>query len=1360
MSGARKKRVPRPSPVEQHAEWLGLLAPDGPFLAAEVLTEAFNAGLPDLAADRRDRIRQGWSEVQGAPDLLADRWIELIIGELLGWKDGYRAAPDRSGPAPRPDFTLTGPGHRGGREDRLLFYRLPWGTDPAASTREGPSPVEAAAARCREAEVPLALVTDGRFWALVHARPAEPTSVGVYDADLWLEEPLLLRSFTALLAGRQVQVPPVGRNGEAPSDSTASLFARSADRQSELTDELGLQVRRAVELLVAELARLDRESRGAVLAHVGERDVYRGALTVLMRMVFLLYAEEQRLLPTDDLYAEHYSVGRLHDRLAEDRTRHGEEVADRRAAAWPRLLALFNGIHGGAEHPDLRLPAYGGALFSPEAFPWLEAFQVSDRVVFQILDALVMLAPKRKNGTPTRISYKGLGVEDIGHIYEGLLEFSCLKVEEAYVGLKGKREPELPLAALEERASAGEEVFRAYLMEQMGVTSRQLDAMLAVEATPERQAALQAAWDSSEELAERTAPYAGLLRDDLRGDPAVFPAHSVLFTQVGERRRTGTHYTPRSLAEKVVRHTLAPLVYAPGPAEGADEADWKVRPAGELLALKVCDPAMGSGAFLVAAVRYLAERVVEAWQRDGLPEEASRVLGPGCDRDEVLLYAKRKVAGSCIYGVDRDDMAVSLAKLSLWLETLAKNKPFSFLDHALRCGDSLVGLVREEQVRAFHTDPVQGRIINLRVGSDAEEAITAALRDIAGLRTRIEELPPANDPEDVRHRAELLKKADARAERLRLVCDAVVAAALAAERYAELDLEEHEKKLQDGAAKKVNWQEAYNRLLLRLVDEIPSLLDEESYDFLKENDLESRVRDWLTGVRDEPIRPFHWALEFPEVMGGRGFDAVVGNPPFIGGQRLTGTIGADVREYLVVDIAGGKRGSADLCSYFLLRNLALAPEGRTGIIATNTIAQGDTREVGLDQVVDGGWTVYRAEKSRKWPGSANVHVSLVWAGHAGEQEKPVLDGGRVNGITPSLDPRSRVTGNPYRLVANEDQSFIGSYVLGEGFVLTPEQAQELIEADPKNKDVLFPYLNGKDLNSRPDCSPSRWVINFGAMSEEEAREYSGPFEIVERLVKPFRMKNNRKVYRDYWWQYGEKRPYLQGAIFDLDRVLVIALVSKTVMPVFSPACHVFAHKLAVFAVSNYSSLGVLSSSFHYHWAWTRSSTMKDDLNYSPSDVYETFPWPRMVDRISGLSGELDEFRRSVMLDRRLGLTKLYSQIHDSAHVGDAELDRLREIHVEIDEAVKDAYGWDDLDLEHGHHETPQGVRWTVSPQARTEILDRLLELNHARHQEEVEKGIWSPKKKRRKRVKAAPLPTEASPSVEDGGLFVPDGALF
>jgi hypothetical protein len=512
-----------------------------------------------------------------------------------------------------------------------------------------------------------------------------------------------------------------------------------------------------------------------------------------------------------------------------------------------------------------------------------------------------------------------------------------------------------------------------------------------------------------------------------------------------------------------------------------------------------------------------------------------------------------------------------------------------------------------------------------------------------------------------------------------------------------------------------------------------------------------------------------------------GFDAVVGNPPFLGGQRLTGRIGEDLREYLIQQIGRDKRGSADLCTYFLLRDLSLAPSGRVGIIATNTIAQGDTREVGLDQVVEMGWMIYRAEKSQPWPGTAALEVALVWAGHPGRDEVRILDGDRVADITASLDPPSRIIGNPYRLAANAGQSFQGSIVLGTGFILEPEEAHALITKDPRNMAVLYPYLTGEDLNSRWDCSAGRWIINFHDWPKSQAESYTDAFSQVLSLVKPERAVNSySKHARENWWLYERRRPELYSAIADLDRVAVIALVSRLVMPAMVDTRQVLSHKLGVFATDQLGHLAFLSSAFHSAWAWRMSSTMKADLNYSPSDVYETLPQPKLTSQMDHFGEELDTHRRAVMADRRTGMTSLYHLVN-SETARNEDIERLRKIHQEIDEAVHEAYAlaeeqepgirkfearaasvplpaWREIKLGHGFHETRQGVRFTISPQARVDVLDKLLALNHYRHGQEVERGLHSGKRRQASKKKAAGRP--AASGFDDGALFQPEGTMF
>ncbi|MFC8310789.1 Eco57I restriction-modification methylase domain-containing protein [Streptomyces olivaceus] len=1384
-TAAAKKRVPPkgtiPTPTEQHEDWLRLLRPDGPFVSLPVLVGAFPQGLDTIPPETWTRLRQAWAEVQEDPALLRPAWEKLVLAELLGWRspglrEGAAIPESLHAGANTPDAVLLGPGESGGLTPRALLFRTDdWAASLTRPRGDRPALVDQAADLCRARQVPLALLTNGPEWALVHARPKEATTVAVFDADLWSEEPLLARAFATLLTASRVVRPPLNAEGK-PSDSTAGLFARTTAAQSEVTDTLGRQVREAVSLLVAEVSRLDRESHGALLRDVPAKQVYEGALTVMMRLVFLLYAEEQRLLPSgDELYDASYAVGPLHEELRTARRLHGGELGDRSAATWPRLLATFTAIHGGSTHDLLWIPPYGGSLFDPARFPWLVGAKVTDRVVYEILDALLTLRARKGFKGEERLSYKGLDVEQIGHVYEGLLEYGCHWADEPYVGVSfgrdKKYEAVLPLARLEEWAAAGtlaDEVAAA-----SGTKAPTVTKALAKPAVVT--AELETACGSDPALTERAVAFSGLYGVDLRGEPKVWPAGSVVVVRSGNRRDTGTHYTPKALAEEVVEHTLAPLCFAPGPAEGAEPGVWRAKTADELLELRVLDPAMGSGAFLVSACRYLSDRVVDAWARDGLPPEIARDVDAD-DREQLHQVARRLVADRCLYGVDRDSMAVELAKLSLWLVTLAKGRPFSFLDHALRCGDSLVGVIDVEQVKAFHLDS-GARQLSPEV-SRALDVTETLLSDAAELRRKIESTA-VTDIRVIRDKAELLEQADALSGKLRLAADAVVGAALAAEGISDEEATDisgvesvggargraaHAEAKEDAKAK------AYRNRLEAVAGLVAAAMGDGAG--AEEAAVRARgiVAGWLKGPRAEAVRPLHWPLEFPEVMGvggSSGFDAVVGNPPFLGGKKLTGALGQDYREYLVNRLAGGTRGHADLCAYFLLRNLVIAPGRRVGVIATNTIAQGDTREVGLDRAAVGGWTVYRATKSQPWPGAAALEVSLLWMGQRiNNGEIPALNGRVVEGITTSLNPKSRTSGNPFNLAANEGQSFIGSYILGKGFILTPEEARDLIDREPKNAEVLFPYLNGEDLNQRPGAEASRWVINFHDWPEMQAAEYTDVFAIVQQNVKPERQRTKpdgtyalRKPLPERWWQYADKRPALVAAIADLERAVVLARVSSTAVPMRCSTHQVLSDALTVFATDSAAQLAILTSAAHYSWAIQRASSLKGDLRYTPSDVYETFPRPRETQKLHSVGQLLEGAQSAVMDDQDIGLTALYKRVHDSSDVS-PEVQQIREAHIAVDQAVMEAYGWTDIDLKHGFQPTPQGDRFTIATDVQVELLDRLLELNHARYKKELDEGLHTPEAKKRRaaarkaKAKAHAAARNPRPAAEDdGGLF-------
>ncbi|NJO82787.1 MAG: hypothetical protein HC828_08135 [Blastochloris sp.] len=501
----------------------------------------------------------------------------------------------------------------------------------------------------------------------------------------------------------------------------------------------------------------------------------------------------------------------------------------------------------------------------------------------------------------------------------------------------------------------------------------------------------------------------------------------------------------------------------------------------------------------------------------------------------------------------------------------------------------------------------------------------------------------------------------------------------------------------------------------------------------------------------EVIGPLFGALEQqPLAQDGLGFAAIVGNPPFQGGKLITGTLGVPYRDYLVEYLAHGTRGHADLCAYFFLRmGNALQKTGQFGLIATNTIAQGDTREVGLDQLIDTGFTIPRAVPSRPWPGLASVEVAHVYVRRGEWQSQFVLDDEIVGTISSLLTATGTTKGKPCQLLQNKGKSFNGSYVLGMGFVLDSEQAQFLIEKDKRNRDVLFPYLNGEDLNSRYDQSSSRWVINFYDWTLERAETYPDLMKVVQEKVKPDRTRLNekdefalRKPLPQRWWQYADRRPALYATIANMERVLVVAATSRTLAFVFSKTGTVFSHATYVFALDKGQQFAVMQSAFHEVWAREYASSMKGDLRYTPSDVFETFPFPASFADLDTIGETYHAHRQSVMLQIQEGLTKTYNRFHNLKEHS-TDIAELRRLHVEMNHAVAAAYGWGDLDLGHGFHETKQGLRYTISEAARRTVLDRLLALNHQRYAEEIalglhDKGAKKSQKGIRKSIKRSP----------------------
>lgn len=1340
-----------------HDDWLSLIEISGPFLAVTVLKEAFSLGLEELDGIKRKRLRQAYEEWREALELedtqfaeLHVAWIDEVLsrglefdeddkGDVLKRSDwcaaNLQASLPEHGVTLSPDFAVID--EQRANKPLLLIQTYVQDVDLDATLKQdswAATPADRMVQMCRSLGCRLGLVTNGERWMLVDAPVGAVTTFASWYARIWSQEPITLQAFVHLLGIRRFFVDEC--------EQLPALFDRSLKFQDEVTDALGEQVRRAVEVLIQTLDKADQDRNRELLYDITEPELYEAALTVMMRLVFLLSAEERGLLLMgDERYEANYALSTLRMQLRKE----SEEILERRWDAWSRLLAIFRAVFGGIEHENLRLPALGGSLFDPDRFPFLEGrakgsnwridaakpLPIDNRTVLLLLEAIQQFQGRT-------LSYRALDVEQIGYVYEGLLERTVKRINEVTLELDATKNAKIPWVKLAELDSArldGASRIAELLQERSGSSASRVrnDLEKTVEDTLADR--LLTACQGDTKLRDRVKPYTHLLRTDPWGYPLVYPAGSFIVTSGSGRRETGTHYTPKSLTEAIVAETLTPLTYV-GPAEGTPRDQWVLKSPAELLDLKICDPAMGSGAFLVQACRWLSDRLLEAWSQaealgktvsvdgDALDAAATKEPLPR-DSEARTVIARRLIAERCLYGVDLNPLAVELAKLSIWLVTLSKGRPFGFLDHNLRCGDSLLGIHKLEQLIELAMRP-NGKRQQSLFGQNIERAVREAIE----LRLQLREMP-IRDIRDVEAMANL----DADARR-RLEVPESIADVLIGEVFTSGG---------NGTA--------FEGAMVSLSVQAGQAIDGDR-DVLAS----MRRRSIAALTTDLPAdksarRPFHWPLEFPEVFTQErsGFDAIVGNPPFLGGKRISGITGTAFRDWLVSHIAEGRRGSADLVAYFFLRAWSLIRnEGGFGLLAVNTIAEGDTRQVGLEVMVKAGAVIHAAYPNEPWPGKAAVITSRIHV-HKGEWRGECSLGGRpATFVSAYLSDQEEWS--PKALKAAKNIAFIGSYVLGKGFVLSPEEAQRMLDADPKNSDVIFPYLNGEDLNSDSEQRASRWVISFWDWSEERARTYKQPWDWVTEHVKPERQRRDengkfvlRKPLPERWWQYGDKRPGLYHAIgrghhFEQHpkdwmqsqhrqkRVLACSLVSKYLGVASLPADWIFAHRLAVFATESMGAFALLASSINDVWARKNSSSLETRLNYAPSDAFETLPLCDLTERqLEEIGTRYEAHRRKLCILHGLGLTDLYNRFHDSTEQ-DSDFVTCRELHAETDLAVARAYGWADLDLNHGFHEVqylPENdrIRFTISETARIEVLRRLSELNRQRNEEEVAQGL-------------------------------------
>jgi hypothetical protein len=691
-------------------------------------------------------------------------------------------------------------------------------------------------------------------------------------------------------------------------------------------------------------------------------------------------------------------------------------------------------------------------------------------------------------------------------------------------------------------------------------------------------------------------------------------------------------------------------------------------------------------------------------------------------------------------------MAVDLARLSLWLATLAREHEFTFLDHALKAGDSLVGLSQAE-MRAAHWDETKPGLPLLQGLID--ERVEAALAGRAEIRDAPDDVTRAI--QEVRHRT-----VERRLEHARWIGDAVIAAFFSASK-ASL----RERKRQEVES----WLQSADRALW--------------------DRLQATAKSLREGEPHERIRPFHWEIEFPEVFARAdpGFDAIVGNPPFAGKNTMAAGHRPGYGGWLQ-SLHAGAHGNADLVAHFFRRAFGLLRRGGAfGLIATNTIGQGDTRATGLAAILARGGTITRATRRLKWPGESAVVVSVVHL-VKGQARSPILDGCQVRRISAYL-VEGDLDDAPAPLAANVGKAFQGSIVLGLGFTFDDRnlakgsspiaEMDRLIARDPRNAERIFPYIGGEEVNTSPTHAHHRYVINFedfplrredlGARWEQAderqqrhwlrngivpldyaaqvAADWPDLLTIVEGRVKPERDRlgdnGDARRRKKFWWLWGRYTPGLYQTIACIPSVLVIGAAASAYHTVAQlSSALIFSHKLIVVASHGSSGLASLQSRCHELWSARLGSTrgVADDLTYNPTQVFRTFPFPDGFESDAALEAAGEAYhahRAAMMIERNEGLTKTYNRFHDRAERA-ADIQRLRDLHAEMDRAVLRAYGWEDLAEraepvfldEDDEPEFAYQGRLSWPSDFRDEVLARLLELNAARHAEEVRLGLVTP----------------------------------
>ncbi len=926
--------------------WWTTLKHEGVLLSPPVLEDTFPDGPPEIREREIDKLRRNYREFRNNPDQLRS-WLDTVFEDLLdhtsGWEKEHLVSDEHTYQDLKPNRVLVDEDD----DPRLAV----WIDDDRVTDDDGePGRIGIYSGRrtyadlvklLRNTEIPIGILTNGHQFRVVNAT-LDRESWTEWDTEAWFEGGEgrdSLQGFYGLLSDEVLASP-----AEDEEDSLIDKIEESRDRQADLSDVMGTQVRESVEMLLQELdsvlMEVDEETREEILAPLKERDInrqeelrarYQASIRIIMRLVVALYAESRELFPKENpVYYDSYSVEGLFRELREAKIEESEEALEKQYGAWPRLQSLSRLIYHGSPHPDIPMQSYGGRLFRPpsedgedDVLAGIEVFEhdevrITDATILEILENL-KIAEFRSGGSRRRgpVDFSELRTEYIGMMYEGLLDYDLREAreeDEGIVFLNVGDKPALPFSVLEDLDEEGIETLIENLKDETSGSFLTEEKVKRTQISEESSVSEDEPEEGSSSLRSRLhtwarrvvevtgvyMPHPNSVRamdpttvEKAKSEAAnklierfVPPGGTYLVTWSGNRKSSGTFYTPPEMAIPTVKRSLQPVLYE----EKGD--NYVPKPPKEILDTQICDPAVGSGTFLIASLNHITEVLEESFEfhiisdmeRDeeikttigedaqGLLNEELLTITPGEEnwREKFEVQLRRIVVERCLYGVDINPLAVEFAKLSLWIETLSDDLPFSFLDHKIRVGNSLIGTWTSE----FLTYPIGAW---KREGGDGEDGQRTQRID----KIREETIIPQLETERKRHKHDTSWFKDDRPDTSKIL-----------ERANSLFQEVHKAQHigdQEQVWEKFNSDSDIQQLRYLMDrwcalwfwpvnnDSIPVLEPSQFYDDFSNAEL----RDIVTDLSSKH-RFFHWEIEFPDVFmrDQPGFDAIVGNPPW------------------------------------------------------------------------------------------------------------------------------------------------------------------------------------------------------------------------------------------------------------------------------------------------------------------------------------------------------------------------------------------------------------------------------------------------------------------------------------------------